>query len=99
MKKSKSKKYWYTYAFFTREGAPHPAHHLRNFTRWHGQLSMLVSDLSSTMKTELGHKGAYAAIVWPGQLDEWTALKSDKMPLFNVYEGGRVEKIPFGSEP
>ena len=38
----KSKKYWYTYAFFTRDGTPHAAHRLRNFTHWYGQLSMLV---------------------------------------------------------
>ena len=91
--KKKGKKYWYTYAFFTREGAPHPAHRLRNFTHWYGQLSMLVSNLSHTMKTELGSKGAYAAVMWPGQLDEWTALKSDKKPVFNVYEGGRAERV------
>lgn len=89
----KGKKYWYTYAFFTREGAPHQAHRNQNFTRWHGQLSMLISDLSSTMRTEAGHKGAYAAIVWPGQLDEWAALKSDTLPVFNVYEGGRAERV------
>jgi hypothetical protein len=93
MPKNKGKKYWYTYAFFTREGSPHPAHRLRNFTHWHGQLSLLVSDLSGTMRTELGAKGAYAAIVWPGQLDEWTAVHSDKKPVFNVYEGGRVERV------
>jgi predicted GH43/DUF377 family glycosyl hydrolase len=89
----KSKRDWYTYAFFTREGAPHPAHRTRNFTRWHGQLSTLLSDLAHTMKTEIGHRGAYAAAVWPGQLDEWTAMKSDIKPLYYVHEGGRLEKL------
>jgi hypothetical protein len=89
----KSKRYWYTYAFFDREGTPHQAHRNQNFTHWHGQSSLLLSDLASTMKKELGHKGAYAAIVWPGQLDEWTAIHSDARPLFNVFEGGRIERV------
>jgi hypothetical protein len=89
----KSKRDWYTYAFFTAEGTPHPAHRLRNFTRWCGQLSVLLADLSHTMKSDLGHKGAYAIAVWPGQLDEWTALKSDVKPLYYAHQGGRLEKL------
>ena len=46
-----------------------------------------------TMKTELGHLGAYAVAAWPGQLDEWTALKSDIKPLYYVHQGGRLEKL------
>jgi hypothetical protein len=91
--KKKGKKYWYTYAFFTREGVPHPAHHNQNFTHWYGQSSMLLEDLSHTMKTEIGRRGAYAAIVWAGQLDAHAAIHSDAKPLFNVYEGGQVERI------
>ena len=89
----KGNRYWYTYAFFTAEGQPHPAHRLHNFTRWHGQLSKLLSDLASTMNTEVGHKGAYAVAVWPGQLDEWTAIHSDLKPLYYVHQNNHVERV------
>ena len=89
----KSKRDWYTYAFFTREGQPHPAHRLRNFTRWHGQLSTLLADLSHGMRVEDVHRGAHAVAVWPGQLDQWTAMNSDVKPLYYVHEGGRLEKL------
>jgi len=92
-KRATGSRYWFTYAFFTREGQPHPAHRNHNFTHWHGQLSTLLSDLSHIMKTEVGHLGAYVATVWPGQLDEWTALKSNILPLYHVHEGGRLERI------
>ena len=91
--KTKKKGQWYTYAFFTREGQPHPAHHLRNFTRWHRQLSHLLSELASYMRDPDARRGAYAASVWPGQLDEWTAMKSDIKPLYYIHEGGRLEKL------
>ena len=89
----KGKRDWYTYAFFTAEGAPHPAHRLKNFTRWRGQLSDLLSNLAYTMKNDILSKGAYAVAVWPGQLDEWTAMKSDIKPLYYVHQAGRLEKV------
>lgn len=92
-KKGQGSHTWYTYAFFTAEGQPHPAHHLRNFTRWHGQLSKLLSELGNYMRDEVARRGAYAAAVWPGQLDEWTAMKSDIKPLYYIHEGGRLEKV------
>ena len=89
-KVNKGKRYWYTYAFFTREGQPSPAHRLRNFTHSHDQLSKLLSDLKGFMKHEQEthsdlNPGAYVAAVWAGQLDEWTALKSEILPLYYVY--------------
>jgi hypothetical protein len=87
---NKGKRYWYTCAFFTREGQPSPTHRLRNFTHSHDQLSKLLSDLKRFMKREQEthsdlNPGAYVAAIWPGQLDEWTALKSEALPLYYVY--------------
>lgn len=89
-KVNKGKKYWFTYAFFTREGQPSPEYRTKNFTHSHDQLSKLLSDLKSFMKRELEthsdlSPGAYVAAVWAGQLDEWTALKSEALPLYYVY--------------
>lgn len=89
----KSKRHWYTYAFFTAEGVPYPAPRLVNFPHYHGQLSALLADLSHTMKTEIVRLGAHVVAVWPGQLDEWTAMKSDIKPLYYVHQGGRLEKL------
>lgn len=91
--KIKDKKYWFTYAFFTREGELHAAHRLQNFTRWHGQISMLLSDLKNLMSTEAGHKGAYVAAVWPGQIDEWEGLHGSVVPLYYVYQNKRVDRL------
>ena len=89
----KNKRDWYTYAYFTEEGTPHPAHKLKNFTRWRGQLSDLLSDLAHAMQNDVERRGAYAAAVWPGQLDEWSAMKSDIKPVYYVHRGGRLEKL------
>ena len=89
-KRSKGKRYWFTYAFFTREGQPAEEYRTKNFTHSHDQLSRLLSDLKSFMKREQERHsdlspGAYVAAVWAGQLDAWAALKSEAMPLYYVY--------------
>ena len=96
--KPKGKKYWFTYAFLTREGQPNPVHRERNFTRWHGQISTLLSDLTRAMSSETWSKGAYVVTIWPGQIDEWQALHGAAMPLYNIYEGSttrgpQIERI------
>jgi hypothetical protein len=94
----KGKKYWFTYAFFTREGAPSPAHQQHNFTRSHDHLSKLLADLKGFMRreqetsTEMGNPGAHVVAVWAGQLDEWTALKSEALPLYYVF-ADHVERL------
>jgi hypothetical protein len=93
MAKSKRKKQWFTVAYFTAEGQPHPAHQHSNFTRVYRSLDVLLEDLGYSMNHELGHRGAYAAAVWPGELSEWEALHSDVKPLYYVHQGGRVERI------
>jgi hypothetical protein len=90
MKKSKGKRYWYTYAFFTREGQLAPEYRAKNFAHSYDQLSKLLSDLKGFMKREQEthsdlNPGAYVVAVWTGQLDEWSALKSEALPLYYVY--------------
>jgi hypothetical protein len=87
------KKRWFTIAYVTREGQPHPAHRASNFTRVYRRLDDLLYDLEYAMKSELGHRGAYAAVVWPGQISEWEALHGSTRPLYHVYEGGHRERI------
>jgi hypothetical protein len=93
MAKSKRKKQWFITAYFTAEGQPHPAHRNSNFTRVYRSLDVLLEDLAFSMNHELGHRGAYAVAVWPGQLSEWEALHSDVKPLYYVHQGGWIERI------
>lgn len=92
--KNKPRK-WYTVAYFTREGQPHPAYQLKNFTRHHIQLSLLVSDLRASFAPNL-LRGAYAAVVWEGQLDQWAALHDPtKIPVKYVLEDGSIlDRLP-----
>jgi len=53
----------------------------------------LLADLVHSMRVEVGHRGAYAAAAWPGQLSEWEATRGPTKPLFYVYEGGHVEEV------
>lgn len=93
MPSPKAKKYWYTVAYFTREGAPHPAMTHANFAQHYTQLKILREDLQRVMSDPRLNRGAYAAVLWPGQLSEWTAIHGDTRPLLNVYEGGRTERL------
>jgi hypothetical protein len=89
----KAKKGWYTVAYFTREGNPHPAMRHANFARVYKDRETLLADLVYSMKVEVGHRGSYAAAAWPGQLSEWEAMRGPTKPLFYVYEGGHVEEV------
>jgi hypothetical protein len=90
-RKSRAAKRWYTVAYFTREGAPHPAH--QNFVRVYGQLPVHLDTVVRVMSQDFLRRSAYAAALWAGELSEWEALHGPKKPLLYVYEGGRVEKL------
>jgi hypothetical protein len=90
-KSSKAKRRWYTIAYLTREGAPHPAK--RSFEQWYRSETILLDDLSHIMSTEIGHRGAYVAAAWPGQIGEWEALHGKTKPLFYVYQGGKFDRL------
>lgn len=91
MAKKKLKRRWYTVAYFTREGVPHPSPPEYNFVRKYQDEKRLLEDLSSIMSR--WSRGAYAAAAWVGELDEWECLHGDQRPKFYVYEGGRVERL------
>lgn len=93
MKKPTKKRSWYTLAYFTAEGQPHPAHRSTNFMQVYGDLAVHVDHLKRVMSSDLLRRGAYAAALWPGQLSERDALYSDVRPLLYVHEGGRVERL------
>lgn len=93
MARSKAKRQWFTVAYVTIEGQPCPAHSSSNFTKVYRSLVMLLEDLCYSMSHELGRRGAYAAVVWPGQLSEWEAMHSDIKPLYNVYEDGQIYDV------
>ena len=38
-------------------------------------------------------KGAYVATIWPGQVGEWEALKSDLKPSLHIFGDGFVQRI------
>ena len=88
----KAKKKWYTIAWVTREGQPHPAHRNENFSQVFKTEDMLIEDLSYGMIHF--SRGAYVAAVWPGQIGEWIALHSNLKPLLYVYENGSVQRLP-----
>jgi hypothetical protein len=92
MTKKAKKKSWYTVAWLTREGAPHPAHRQHNFTQTYATLDMVTADLAyAIVHMSLG---AYAAVVWPGQVSEWVALHTNLKPVCQILEGGFIQKIP-----
>lgn len=93
MKKSREKKHWYTVGYVTREGTPAPGHGVGNFVRHYMQLSLLREDVVRVMSGPFA-RGAYAAVVWPGQVGQYEALHDPQVkPLFYVFEGGRVERL------
>lgn len=92
MAQKAKKKKWYTIAWLTREGNPHPAFQYQNFTQVFKTEKMLVDDLSYGM-ISWSH-GSYAAVAWPGQVDKQTALHTNLKPVLQVFEGGIVQKIP-----
>jgi hypothetical protein len=92
VKKSRAKKYWYTVAYFTREGQPHPAHTASNFAQWYGQLAVHRDTLQRVMSSDVLRRGAYAAALWAGQLSPHVAVHGPAKPLMYVYEDGRVER-------
>lgn len=75
-------------AYFTREGAPHPAHH--NFVRVYGQLATYREDMIRVMSSPKLARGAYAVALWPGELSEWEAVHGDAKPVLYMIEGGSV---------
>lgn len=91
-KKSREPRRWYTIAYFTAEGVPHPAHRHDNFTRVYGQLAVHLDTMSRVMRSDVLRRGAHAGAIWPGQLSEWEAIHGDVPPVLYVYEGGRVER-------
>jgi len=92
--RSSAKRRWYTTAYLTREGNPHPAHQrYGNFSRLYKTVKVLLEDLPYAMNTEIAHRGAYVFVVWQGELSEWEALHGKTKPLYYVFEGGRVEKL------
>ena len=93
MARSKEKKRWFTVAYLTAEGVPHPAHRAGNFTRVYRTPGVLRADLVYSMTHELGHRGAAAAAVWAGELSEWEALRGPARPLYYVHQGGQVERL------
>ena len=90
-KKGSEKKRWYTIAYLQREGIPAPGH--TNFVRVYKSEKILLEDLVYSMSHELGHRGAYVASVWPGEIGEWEALHGNTKPVYYVYQGGSVEKL------
>lgn len=80
------RKSWYTIAWFTREGDPHPAFEHSNFTRVYKTEKVLLEDLSYGMVHHNPH-GAYAAMVWEGERSRWDCLNKVR-PHFHVYENG-----------
>jgi len=89
-RKSRAKRRWYTYAYLTREGIPHPGHH--NFVQHYGTTDVMLEDLGRGMKLGFG-KGAYVIAIWPGQLGEWEAMHGAAKPLYYVYEDGVAQKL------
>lgn len=92
MAQKAKKKSWYTIAWLTREGQPHPAHRNENFSRVFKTEDMLIEDLNHGMIHF--SRGAYAAVVWPGQVQEWIALHTNLKPVLQVFKDGFVQKIP-----
>jgi len=85
------KKRWYTIAWFTREGQPHPAFRHENFKRVYQTEKDVLQDLSHGM-VHFNPHGAYAAMVWEGQVSEWDAM-NNKRPHFQVWENGDVHVV------
>lgn len=83
--KTKPRKKWWTLAWLTREGQPHPAHRTENFTRVYKDEQVLLADLSYGM-THF-NRGAYVAAAWEGQVGEAEAMGS-RSPRFYVWENG-----------
>ena len=83
---TKPRKKWWTLAWLTREGQPHPAHRHDNFTQVYKDERVLLADLSYGM-THFNPHGAYVASAWEGRLTEEQAMKS-RRPKFYVWENG-----------
>lgn len=92
----KTKKRWYTVAYLTMEGTPHPAWGHYNFTRVYRTRETLLDDLVGGMTRGPGSRGAYVAVAWPGQVTEHEALRGPTSPLFYAYEDGSVQELKGG---
>ena len=90
-KKKQDSKRWWTIAYLTREGGVHPAHPY--VARVYKSEVMLLEDLVYAMTHELGHRGAYVAGVWKGELTETDCLRGSQKPAFYVFQGGEVERF------
>ena len=86
-----ARKRWYTIAWFTREGQPHPAFRYENFKKVYQSERDVLQDLSHGMAHFNPH-GAYAAMVWEGSVSERDAL-NNRRPHFQVYENGDVHIV------
>ena len=91
MPKKAAKKRWFTIAWLDQEGSPHPAFRNENFTRVHRAEKDLLDDLSHGMR-EFNPHGAYAALVWEGQIPEWDAMHNSR-PHFQIWENGDVNVV------
>jgi len=91
-KKTKNPKRWFTVAYLTREGQPHPAHRHENFTQRYCTRKILMEDLIHSMIH--WSRGAHVAGAWPGQISEWEVLHGNTNPLFYVHADGSIELIP-----
>lgn len=85
MAEAKSRKRWWTLAWLTREGQPHPAHRPENFSQVYKDERVLLADLSYGMTHS--NRGAYVAAAWEGRLTEGQAMES-RRPKFYVWENG-----------
>lgn len=88
-KKKRIIRKWWTIVYLTREGTMHPAH--SDVDQIYKYEDKLLDDLTRTMSHELGHRGAYAAGVWLGELSEQGCLYGPQKPAYYVFQGGRVE--------
>jgi len=86
-----AKKKWFTIAWFTREGQPHPAFRHENFKKAYQAEKDVLQDLSHGMSRFNPH-GAYVAMVWEGSVSEHDAL-NNRRPRFHVYENGDVHVL------
>ena len=85
------KKQWFTIAWLDQEGNPHPAFRLDNFKRVFRAEKDLLDDLSHGMQHFNPH-GAYAALVWEGNVSAEQAMAS-KRPHFQIWENGDVHVV------
>jgi hypothetical protein len=83
--KSPAEDGWYTAAYLTIDGKPHPSHDEYNFIPIrYLKPDHALEDMQTCMRNKTIHRGADLLVLWPGKISSSEALNGPTKPAFIV---------------